>query len=83
MNRRQFLAGLLASTAVPSLPKIPLTDRMMTLEDFNWRILQPLVKEWEHTILYGNIDWKPVNFTDMTTITCEEGEDVKITWRRL
>lgn len=66
MNRRQFLAGLLASTAAPALPDLSLAKPLIQrtgLPTVTWRLLHQGVPIKEvHTLIYGT-DEAPMRFT--------------------
>lgn len=83
MNRRQFLAGLLASTATPALPDLSFTKPQMTLADYERLILKPLIDKMEHIMIYGNPDYQPVSFTGFIPDWVGTKETPDIKWRKI
>ncbi len=70
MNRRGFLKGSVAALAVGAsgigvLPVAEPSTVVMTLDDYMTRIVRQMVEKFEHTIIYGNPEYAPMQFTGL------------------
>lgn len=77
MERREFLKGLLATTAIAAVPVIvsealPQATSLITFDEYCVRILEPMFERMSqqvnHTIIYGNPEWQPVQFTGFSLL---------------
>lgn len=75
MDRRKFLLGSVGVAALGAVGKLAPTPiweirtkavvPMMTLDDYVERIVEPLVKQYERTMIYGNSKYSPTQFTGL------------------